>query len=88
MTIKKPKSVINKLRPCGPTDKASDYESGDSGFESQQGCFFYFSFINEKKKHFKNFLKMTDVGLEPTHPTILVPKNSALDPSANPASPE
>ena len=27
-------------RPCGPTDKASDYESGDSRFESWQGRFF------------------------------------------------
>ena len=27
--------------PCGPTDKASDYGSGDSRFESWQGCFFY-----------------------------------------------
>ena len=26
--------------PRGPTDKASDYESGDCGFESHQGCFF------------------------------------------------
>ena len=24
--------------PCGATDKASDYESGDSRFESWQGC--------------------------------------------------
>lgn len=24
-------------RPCGPMDKASDYESGDSRFESWQG---------------------------------------------------
>ena len=23
--------------PCGATDKASDYESGDSRFESRQG---------------------------------------------------
>ena len=29
--------------PCGPTDKASDYESGDSRFESWQGRLFYFS---------------------------------------------
>ena len=27
--------------PCGPTDKASDYESGDSRFESWQGRFFF-----------------------------------------------
>ena len=25
------------IRPCGPTDKASDYESGDCRFESCQG---------------------------------------------------
>ena len=30
-------------RPCGPTDKASDYGSGDSRFESWQGRFFFFS---------------------------------------------
>ena len=29
--------------PCGPMDKASDYESGDSRFKSWQGqCFFHF----------------------------------------------
>ena len=28
------------MRPCGPMDKASDYESGDSRFESWQGRFF------------------------------------------------
>ena len=27
--------------PCGPTDKASDYESGDCRFESCQGQVFY-----------------------------------------------
>ena len=27
-------------RPCGPTDKASDYESGDCRFESCQGQLF------------------------------------------------
>ena len=26
--------------PRGPTDKASDYESGDCGFESHRGCFY------------------------------------------------
>ena len=31
---------------------------------------------------------MTDVGFEPTHPKILVPKTSALDHSANQSSPE
>ena len=25
--------------PRGPMDKASDYESGDCGFESHRGCF-------------------------------------------------
>ena len=32
-------AVLNERWPCGPTDKASDYESGDCGFESHQGCF-------------------------------------------------
>ena len=32
-------------RSCGPTDKASDYESGDSRFESWQGRFFFFVFL-------------------------------------------
>ena len=32
-------------RPCGPTDKASHYESGDSRFESWQGRCYLFSFI-------------------------------------------
>ena len=27
--------------PCGPTDKASDYESGDCRFESCQGQYFF-----------------------------------------------
>ena len=34
--------------PCGPTDKASDYESGDCRFESCQGQDF---FINENIEH-------------------------------------
>ena len=29
-----------KYCPRGPTDKASDYESGDCGFESHRGCFY------------------------------------------------
>ena len=29
--------ISNGGRPCGPMDKASDYESGDSRFESWQG---------------------------------------------------
>ena len=33
----------NVVWPCGPTDKASDYGSGDSRFESWQGRFFSFS---------------------------------------------
>ncbi len=31
------KCKVEARRPCGPTDKASDYESGDSRFESWQG---------------------------------------------------
>ena len=30
-------NLVLKLWPCGPMDKASDYESGDSRFESWQG---------------------------------------------------
>ena len=33
-------SIHLYICPRGPTDKASDYESGDCGFESHQGCFF------------------------------------------------
>ena len=32
-------SIHLYICPRGPTDKASDYESGDCGFESHQGCF-------------------------------------------------
>ena len=32
------KYLLN-ICPRGPTDKASDYESGDCGFESHRGCF-------------------------------------------------
>ena len=40
------KSTYNRDRPCGPTDKASDYGSGDSRFESWQGRFFFsFSYV-------------------------------------------
>ena len=40
---------ISGRRPCGPTAKASDYESGDCGFESHQGCEkFSLSFFSEK----------------------------------------
>ena len=31
--------------PCGPMDKASDYESGDSRFESWQGRFLFLIFF-------------------------------------------
>ena len=49
LTVKN-KYTINSpshRRPCGPTDKASDYGSGDSRFESWQGRFFsIFVFIS------------------------------------------
>ena len=32
-------SILTGSSPCGPMDKASDYESGDCGFESHRGCF-------------------------------------------------
>ena len=50
--------------PCGPTDKASDYESGDCRFESCQGQYFFLSqqikaMVAEAKK------KSPPGGLEP-----------------------
>ena len=33
-------SILTGSSPRGPTDKASDYESGDCGFESHRGCIF------------------------------------------------
>ena len=39
------KESLKHDRPCGPTDKASDYESGDSRFESWRGRFFFKRFI-------------------------------------------
>jgi hypothetical protein len=41
--IYKTRMIHHHNRPRGPTDKASDYESGDCGFESHRGCFFLFS---------------------------------------------
>ena len=46
--------------PCGPTDKASDYESGDCRFESCQGQYF---FLLSTFKIWKNF--PPPGGLEP-----------------------
>ena len=51
-------------RPCGPMDKASDYESGDCRFESCQGQIFFKifsiwlseSFIWFKRKATESFL--------------------------------
>ena len=37
--------------PCGPTDKASDYGSGDSRFESWQGRFFFFLLLTSYVSH-------------------------------------
>ena len=39
------KNPISYNRPRGPTDKASDYESGDSRFESWRGRSFIFFFL-------------------------------------------
>ena len=36
------KNQVSYNRPRGPTDKASDYESGDSRFESWRGRSFIF----------------------------------------------
>ena len=38
--------------PCGPTDKASDYESGDCRFESCQGQLFFPAEMLEGSKKF------------------------------------
>ena len=38
--------------PCGPTDKASDYESGDCRFESCQGQLFFPADMLEGAKKF------------------------------------
>ena len=57
--------------PRGPTDKASDYESGDCGFESHRGCFLNnFHAINYKSRYDGNlmFKKLTLAGLEPAIP--------------------
>jgi hypothetical protein len=37
LRITKAYNLQRQLWPCGPMDKASDYESGDSRFESWQG---------------------------------------------------
>ena len=47
--------------PCGPTDKASDYESGDCRFESCQGQHFWR--VQQKHKGNKNIAPPG--GLEP-----------------------
>ena len=47
--------------PCGPTDKASDYESGDCRFESCQGQYFWR--VQQKHKGNKNIAPPG--GLEP-----------------------
>ena len=38
-------SLLFRRRPCGPMDKASDYGSGDSRFESWQGRFLFIFFF-------------------------------------------
>ena len=76
-------SLVHITSPCGPTDKASDYESGDSGFESQQGCIFtpavnfFFVKILWKKNFFsrKKILvkeKTPPAGFEPATPGLEV----------------
>ena len=45
----KMKNPISYNRPRGPTDKASDYESGDSRFESWRGRSFIFFYCVLKK---------------------------------------
>ena len=42
---KRKETLLKHDRPRGPTDKASDYESGDSRFESWRGRFFFKRFI-------------------------------------------
>ena len=40
--------------PCGPTDKASDYESGDCRFESCQGQNFDKPIVSKRDKRFSS----------------------------------
>ena len=61
---------------------------GILGSNPSRDVFFTLIVFNKKKNFFKIFTKMTDVGFEPTHPKILVPKTSALDHSANQSSAE
>ena len=50
------KNPISYNRPRGPTDKASDYESGDSRFESWRGrSFIFLSCMVKKAAHFNSF---------------------------------
>ena len=62
-------NVIGDTSPCGPTDKASDYESGDSGFESQQGCLFFLPLEIFKSKNKK---RPPPAGFEPATPGLEV----------------
>ena len=48
------KNPFSYNRPRGPTDKASDYESGDSRFESWRGRFFFKRFIARDTIFFSN----------------------------------
>ena len=48
------KNPINYNRPRAPTDKASDYESGDSRFESWRGRSFIFFFLCCKESCYFN----------------------------------
>ena len=48
------KNPISYNRPRGPTDKASDYESGDSRFESWRGRSFIFFFLCCKESCYFN----------------------------------
>ena len=52
--------------PCGPTDKASDYESGDCRFESCQGQHFCISLFYSIEEQLTKTKSPTRMGFEPT----------------------
>ena len=48
--------------PRGPMDKASDYESGDCGFESHRGCFLVYQFPTNITLLYYNFILQPEQG--------------------------
>ena len=69
--------VTSEIRPRGPMDKASDYESGDSRFESWRGhsTFVHFAIITNSQKVklstlAMNFLRENLVGHMSVRPSV------------------